>query len=465
MNLVIGTRGSALALWQAEHVRERLLELPGSPVESVELKIIKTRGDAILDVTLSKVGGKGLFVKELEVALLEGDVDLAVHSLKDMPAIQPEGLELTVEQIQDCVERVLMEAGYYPTARAYIVYRERHGRLRRERRSLVDVAASMNEYLRREDWRVQANANQGYSLGGLILNVSGKVVANYWLDEVYSPEIGAAHREADLHIHDLDMLAGYCAGWSLRSLLHEGFNGVPGRIEAGPPKHLSSALGQMVNFLGTLQNEWAGAQAFSSFDTYLAPYVRKDSLTGRWYDCSAHLLWVGERTRQPDHAHFEFVRGIQNPLGVKISDKASPQDVLDILDAFNPDNIPGRVTLITRMGAEKLRTHLPPIIRAVQASGKHALWVSDPVHGNGYTSENGFKTRDFDAIRALLADPRLQDPLPGRATARWPQTGPLRVSYLLPSADLTVVGAGVHPASRDDLTGPHRLVWVDLALD
>ena len=127
----------------------------------------------------------------------------------------PEGPELTVEQIQDCVERVLMEAGYYPTARAYIVYRERHGRLRRERRSLVDVAASMNEYLRREDWRVQANANQGYSLGGLILNVSGKVVANYWLDEVYSAEIGAAHREADLHIHDLDMLAGYCAGWSL----------------------------------------------------------------------------------------------------------------------------------------------------------------------------------------------------------------------------------------------------------
>lgn len=186
--------------------------------------------------------------------------------------------ELDVERVQDSVERVLMEAGYYTTARAYIVYRERHGRLRRDRRALVDVAASMNEYLSREDWRVRANANQGYSLGGLILNVSGKVTANYWLDEVYSPEIGQAHREADLHIHDLDMLAGYCAGWSLRSLLHEGFNGIPGRVEAGPPKHLSSALGQMVNFLGTLQNEWAGAQAFSSFDTYLAPYVRKDGL-------------------------------------------------------------------------------------------------------------------------------------------------------------------------------------------
>ncbi|PAU65455.1 ribonucleoside triphosphate reductase [Pseudomonas indica] len=186
--------------------------------------------------------------------------------------------ELDVERVQDSVERVLMEAGYYTTARAYIVYRERHGRLRRDRKALVDVAASMNEYLSREDWRVRANANQGYSLGGLILNVSGKVTANYWLDEVYSPEIGQAHREADLHIHDLDMLAGYCAGWSLRTLLHEGFNGIPGRVEAGPPKHLSSALGQMVNFLGTLQNEWAGAQAFSSFDTYLAPFVRKDGL-------------------------------------------------------------------------------------------------------------------------------------------------------------------------------------------
>ncbi len=143
----------------------------------------------------------------------------------------------------------------------------------------VDVASSINEYLQRQDWRVNANANQGYSLGGMILNVAGKVVANYWLNEVYSPEIGAAHRSGDLHIHDLDMLAGYCAGWSLRTLLNEGFNGIPGRIEAGPPKHLSSALGQMVNFLGTLQNEWAGAQAFSSFDTYLAPFVRKDAMS------------------------------------------------------------------------------------------------------------------------------------------------------------------------------------------
>ncbi len=137
----------------------------------------------------------------------------------------------------------------------------------------------MDEYLQQRDWRIHANANQGWSLGGLMLNVSGKVVANYWLDHVYPPEAGRAHREADLHIHDLDMLSGYCAGWSLRTLLHEGLNGVAGKVESGPPLHLGSAVGQIVNFLGTLQNEWAGAQAFSSFDTCLAPYVRKDGLS------------------------------------------------------------------------------------------------------------------------------------------------------------------------------------------
>jgi len=183
-----------------------------------------------------------------------------------------------IEGIQDVVEQTLISANHFETARAYIVYREQHSRLRQDHRTLVDVAASVNEYLDRSDWRVAANANQGYSLGGLILNSAGKMIANYWLSHVYPPEIGTAHREGDLHIHDLDMLAGYCAGWSLRTLLHEGLNGVPGKVEAGPPRHLSSAVGQIVNFLGTLQNEWAGAQAFSSFDTYMAPYVRKDRL-------------------------------------------------------------------------------------------------------------------------------------------------------------------------------------------
>ncbi len=197
-----------------------------------------------------------------------------------------------VEEIQDLVELALISAGLIRTARAYIVYREQHAKLRCDHRTMVDVGTSINEYLDREDWRVNANANQGYSLGGLILNVSGKVVANYWLSHVYAPEIGRAHREGDVHIHDLDMLAGYCAGWSLRVLLHEGLNGVPGKVEAGPPKHMSSAIGQIVNFLGTLQNEWAGAQAFSSFDTYMAPFVRRDAMAyGAVKQCIQELIY------------------------------------------------------------------------------------------------------------------------------------------------------------------------------
>jgi len=184
-----------------------------------------------------------------------------------------------IEQIQDCVEAALFDAGYRATLRAYIVYREQHKSLRSDRQTLVDVESSVNEYLQQQDWRVNANANQGYSLGGLILNVSGKVIANYWLSHVYPPEVGQAHRSGAVHVHDLDMLAGYCAGWSLRTLLHEGLNGVPGKVESSAPKHMSSAVGQIVNFLGTLQNEWAGAQAFSSFDTYMAPFIRKDQLT------------------------------------------------------------------------------------------------------------------------------------------------------------------------------------------
>ena len=184
----------------------------------------------------------------------------------------------SIERIQDVVEQVLISADHFKTARAYIVYREQHRKLRHDHKTVVDVETSINEYVNRLDWRVNANANQGYSLGGLILNVSGKVVANYWLNHVYAPEAGEAHRGGDIHIHDLDMLAGYCAGWSLKMLLQEGLNGVPGKVEAGPPKHLSSAVGQIVNFLGTLQNEWAGAQAFSSFDTYMAPFLRKDKL-------------------------------------------------------------------------------------------------------------------------------------------------------------------------------------------
>lgn len=247
------------------------------PVSSLPREVIKRGGqrapfDAakILSALVRAGAASGEFGDD-EAALLCAQVGkVLIHRFHGLPP--------AIEQIQDVVEQTLIAANHFQTARAYIVYRERHAALRADRQTLVNVESSVNEYLSRADWRVNANANQGYSLGGLILNVSGKVTANYWLSHVYTPEIGEAHRSGAVHIHDLDMLSGYCAGWSLRTLLHEGLNGVPGKVEAGPPKHMSSAVGQIVNFLGTLQNEWAGAQAFSSFDTYMAPYVRKDAM-------------------------------------------------------------------------------------------------------------------------------------------------------------------------------------------
>lgn len=184
----------------------------------------------------------------------------------------------SVEDIQDIVEEILIRYDYPDVAKAYILYRERRREVREERNVVVQVEKAITEYLEKLDWRVNANSNQGYSLGGMILNTAGSVIANYWLSHIYPKAVGDAHRNGDYHIHDLDMFSGYCAGWSLRVLLEEGFNGVPNKIESGPPKHLSSAVAQMVNFLGTLQNEWAGAQAFSSFDTYLAPFVKKYEL-------------------------------------------------------------------------------------------------------------------------------------------------------------------------------------------
>ena len=198
----------------------------------------------------------------------------------------------SIEQIQDVVEQVLISANYFVTAKAYILYRDQRQRARQDHKIMVDVESSVNEYLEKLDWRINENANQGYSNGGLILNVSGKVTANYWLSHVYPAAVGEAHRNGDIHIHDLSMLAAYCAGWSLKNLLHEGFNGVAGKAEAGPAKHLSAAVGQMVNFMGTLQNEWAGAQAFSSVDTYLAPYIKKDGLTYKQvYQCMQELIY------------------------------------------------------------------------------------------------------------------------------------------------------------------------------
>lgn len=190
-----------------------------------------------------------------------------------------------VEEIQDHIEKTLFDKGYFDVMRSFMLFRHTR-KLQREHvdglnddTTFVNSTQTIEEYIEKSDWRINANANTSYSNAGLVNNVAGKVIANYWLDKVYSKEEGSAHRNGDIHIHDLDCLTGYCAGWSLRVLLNEGFNGVRGRVESKPPSHFREALGQMANFLGILQSEWAGAQAFSSFDTYLAPYVFKDNLS------------------------------------------------------------------------------------------------------------------------------------------------------------------------------------------
>ena len=187
--------------------------------------------------------------------------------------------QIEVEHIQDAVESVLIKAGYDDVAKAYIIYRRQREKIRNLSATMVDYKAIVDNYLNVNDWRVKENSTVTYSVGGLILSNSGAVTANYWLSEIYDDEIGNAHRNADIHIHDLSMLTGYCAGWSLKQLIQEGLGGVPGKITSAPAAHLSTLCNQMVNFLGIMQNEWAGAQAFSSFDTYLAPFVKVDNLT------------------------------------------------------------------------------------------------------------------------------------------------------------------------------------------
>ena len=187
--------------------------------------------------------------------------------------------KVAVESIQDSVESVLIKAGYDDVAKAYILYRKQREKLRNVGGTLVDYKTIVDNYLKINDWRVKENSTVTYSVGGLILSNSGAITANYWLSEVYDEEIANAHRNADIHLHDLSMLTGYCAGWSLKQLIEEGLGGVSGKITSAPAKHLATLCNQMVNFLGIMQNEWAGAQAFSSFDTYLAPFVKVDNLS------------------------------------------------------------------------------------------------------------------------------------------------------------------------------------------
>ena len=186
---------------------------------------------------------------------------------------------IDIEDVQDAVEVTLIQAGYVDVARNYILYRKARANLREQKQTDLDYKKTVDNYLKINDWRVKENSTVTYSVGGLILSNSGAVTANYWLSEVYDQEIGQAHKNADIHIHDLSMLTGYCAGWSLKQLIQEGLGGVVGKITSAPANHLSTLCNQMVNFLGIMQNEWAGAQAFSSFDTYLAPFVKKDNLT------------------------------------------------------------------------------------------------------------------------------------------------------------------------------------------
>ena len=186
---------------------------------------------------------------------------------------------ISVEEIQDSVERVLSDAGYADVAKAYILYRKQREKIRNVNSALLNYKDLVDNYLQINDWRVKENSTVTYSVGGLILSNSGAITANYWLSEIYDHEIAEAHRTAAIHLHDLSMLTGYCAGWSLKQLIMEGLGGVPGKITSSPASHLSTLCNQMVNFLGIMQNEWAGAQAFSSFDTYLAPFVKVDNLS------------------------------------------------------------------------------------------------------------------------------------------------------------------------------------------
>lgn len=255
-------------------------------------------------VLINRIGNRKTFdVSKIEKAILAAakacDTQLPIKEIVDEVLISlPEG-DIHLETIQNSIIFVLMDYNKN-VALAYTLYRQKRAD---KRNVLVNPKECIEKYITRSDWRVSGNANQNFSLGGCILNTSGEITANYWLDKVYSSNINHAHRVGDFHIHDLDMLCGYCTGWSLRELLRSGLNGVEGSVSASPPKHLSSAIGQMNTFLGTLQNEWAGAQAFSSFDTYLAPYVRVDNLTYKQvkqevqtfiFCCNATSRWGGQ---------------------------------------------------------------------------------------------------------------------------------------------------------------------------
>ena len=242
-------------------------------------QVVKRDGK-VVDFNISKISAAiTKAFKALDKQYHPSVIDLiALHVTADFEKkIQDD--RISVEEIQDSVEKVLSESGYADVAKAYILYRKQREKVRNINSTLLNYKELVNDYLKINDWRVKENSTVTYSVGGLILSNSGAITANYWLSEVYDEEVAEAHRSAAIHLHDLSMLTGYCAGWSLKQLIKEGLGGVPGKITSSPANHLSTLCNQMVNFLGIMQNEWAGAQAFSSFDTYLAPFVRIDNLT------------------------------------------------------------------------------------------------------------------------------------------------------------------------------------------
>ncbi len=242
-------------------------------------RIVKRDGSQA-EFRLDKISGA--IVKAFDATQVQYNQDiidlLVLRVTADMQGKVKAGL-IQVEEIQDSVEKVLEQAGYAEAAKAFILYRKQREKMRNMKSTILDYKEVVNSYVKVEDWRVKENSTVTYSVGGLILSNSGAVTANYWLSEIYDEEIAEAHRNADIHIHDLSMLTGYCAGWSLKQLIKEGLGGITGKITSAPARHLSVLCNQMVNFLGIMQNEWAGAQAFSSFDTYLAPFVKVDNLS------------------------------------------------------------------------------------------------------------------------------------------------------------------------------------------
>ncbi len=241
---------------------------------------VKKRDGKIAEFNLQKIGAAITKAFEAQEMATHPDIIdmLALKVTADFSSKIKEGF-IRVEDIQDSVESVLIQAGYGEVAKGYILYRKQREKIRNMKSTVLDYKEIVNNYVNINDWRVKENSTVTYSVGGLILSNSGAITANYWLSEIYDSEISNAHRNAEIHIHDLSMLTGYCAGWSLKQLIQEGLGGVVGKITSAPAKHLSTLCNQMVNFLGIMQNEWAGAQAFSSFDTYLAPFVKVDNLT------------------------------------------------------------------------------------------------------------------------------------------------------------------------------------------